>query len=64
MKWLGKCPSCSEWNQFAEEEISASPAAGLETQFHEDTIPICAIAAEERDRITTGIGEMDRVLGG
>ena len=64
LKWLGKCPSCSEWNQFAEEEISVSPAAGLETQFHEDTIPICAIAAEERDRIATGIGEMDRVLGG
>jgi DNA repair protein RadA/Sms len=64
-KWLGKCPSCSEWNQFVEEEVSTSPAAvDSELQFHEETLPICAIAAEEKGRIITGMGEMDRVLGG
>jgi DNA repair protein RadA/Sms len=64
-KWLGKCPSCSEWNQFAEEEISAS-IAGSDSKliFHEETIPICAIEATEKERIATGISEMDRVLGG
>jgi len=35
-KWLGKCPSCGEWNRFVEEEIrevdAAHPAVGLERQ--------------------------------
>jgi len=64
-KWLGKCPSCGEWNQFAEEEISTAVTgidAGL--QFREETRPLCAVDAEDRERIATGIGEMDRVLGG
>lgn len=64
-KWLGKCPSCSEWNQFVEEEVSTSLAAvDSELQFHEETLPIIAIAAEEKGRIITGMSEMDRVLGG
>ena len=64
-KWLGKCPSCESWNQFAEEEVGPANASGhSELQFHEDTIPITAIMAEEGERVTTGIGEMDRVLGG
>src|SRR5512140_417598 len=64
-KWLGKCPSCGAWNRFVEEEIrdaeAASPAG---VRF--DGVPqsIEAIAADEGDRITTGIAEMDRVLGG
>lgn len=64
-KWLGKCPSCSGWNQFVEEETSSTGSSGAsELQFHEDTIPISEIIADERERITTGLGEMDRVLGG
>ena len=64
-KLLGKCPSCSEWNQFAEEELtSAISGSDPELKFHEETIPICAIEATEKERIATGIGEMDRVLGG
>ena len=64
-KWLGKCPSCGEWNRFVEEEIrdveAASPAG---VRF--DGVPqsIDAIEADEGDRITTGLVEMDRVLGG
>jgi DNA repair protein RadA/Sms len=64
-KWLGKCPSCESWNQFAEEEVTQTAAtSNSELQFHEDTVPISAIMAEEGERIVTGIGEMDRVLGG
>lgn len=64
-KWLGKCPSCGSWNQFAEEEISPSTAAlASDLQFHEEPLPLCEIKGEERERISTGIAEMDRVLGG
>jgi DNA repair protein RadA/Sms len=64
-KWLGKCPSCESWNQFVEEEVSQIASTGnSELQFHEEIVPISAIMAEEGERIATGIGEMDRVLGG
>lgn len=64
-KWLGKCPSCGGWNQFVEEEIrdeGAGPFA--EMQFGEVPVPITDIPAEEKERLLTGIAEMDRVLGG
>ena len=63
-KWLGKCPSCGEWNQFVEEEIRTDPAVSSEFQFAGTPLPIDAITADERERIETGIAEMDRVLGG
>lgn len=63
-KWLGKCPGCHAWNRFAEEpEVSAAQpwrqavAAGKVTKMPE-------IEARDQDRLTTGIGEIDRVLGG
>ena len=64
-KWLGKCPSCEEWNRFAEEEIRAiDPAGPAGIQFNEAPLPIDEIVADEKERMTTGIAEMDRVLGG
>jgi DNA repair protein RadA/Sms len=64
-KWLGKCPSCSEWNSFVEEEIPDTDAARpAEIRFEGVPRSIDDIDAEEGDRIITGIAEMDRVLGG
>jgi DNA repair protein RadA/Sms len=64
-KWLGKCPSCSEWNCFVEEEIpDADTARPADIRFEGIPQSIDVIAADEGDRITTGIVEMDRVLGG
>ncbi len=64
-KWLGKCPSCEEWNRFAEEEVRAiDPAGPAGIQFNEAPLPIDEIVADEKERMTTGISEMDRVLGG
>ncbi|MGO9139142.1 MAG: DNA repair protein RadA [Syntrophales bacterium] len=65
LKWLGKCPSCDEWNRFAEEEIRAvDPAGPAGIPFNEAPLPIDEIVADEKERVTTGIVEMDRVLGG
>ena len=64
-KWLGKCPSCNEWNRFVEEEIrEIGPAVSMGISFNEAPLPIDDIVADEKERITTGIAEMDRVLGG
>ncbi|HOJ52156.1 MAG TPA: DNA repair protein RadA [Syntrophales bacterium] len=62
-KWLGRCPACGEWNRFVEEEVaSASPGRNL--KFHGTPVPITSIPAEERERWATGMGELDRILGG
>jgi len=64
-KWLGRCPSCGEWNRFVEEEIRDADAAHpADLRF--DGVPqsIETITADEGERLRTGIAELDRVLGG
>lgn len=64
-KWLGKCPSCNQWNPFVEEEIRSDPRNDRsEYAMSEAALPIDAIVSDERERISTGMPEMDRVLGG
>ena len=64
-KWLGKCPSCGAWNRFVEEELRVHDRSVLsDMQFDEPPLPIEEIHADEKERITTGITEVDRVLGG
>ncbi|TFG38397.1 MAG: DNA repair protein RadA [Syntrophobacterales bacterium] len=62
-KWMGKCPSCSEWNQFVEEEVRGG-GKPPEIGFDEVPVPIVDIEADEKDRLKTSIADMDRVLGG
>ena len=70
-KWMGKCPSCNAWNSFAQdvEEADTSKAAPKRISmipqsednravgFHELKVP-------DYMRKNTGLGELDRVLGG
>lgn len=64
-KWLGKCPACNEWNTFVEEEVRQIDGEGAqELKFNGTPMPIDAITADEGERVKSGIGEMDRVLGG
>ncbi len=65
LKWAGKCPSCGQWNTFVEEEIrEASPGTRAELTFNEKPLPIDTITSDERERLKSGIEEVDRVLGG
>ncbi|MCZ6675901.1 MAG: DNA repair protein RadA [Candidatus Poribacteria bacterium] len=65
IKWLGRCPECEQWNTFAEEiEEVASAQHWLTGQSAGKPEPITQITASESDRLLTGIGEFDRVLGG
>ena len=62
-KWLGRCPECGEWNALVEEVAEGTrPAGGLRSV--DGPQPITKVKASERDRLSTGIKEFDRVLGG
>lgn len=66
LRWLGQCPSCSEWNTLQEEvESSAkkvvSPAAKLRQML---PVRLTEIATGTTIRSLTGLGELDRCLGG
>src|SRR4051794_31888910 len=54
-RWLGRCPGCGEWASIVEECATAVAM---------DAIPIDRVPAESGERLRTGIGEFDRVLGG
>jgi len=67
-KWLGQCPDCGEWNSFVEERFRPSPQAsggGVVAHFR-STAPVVYKTIESQDdaRISSGIDELDRVLGG
>ncbi|MDO8549784.1 MAG: ATPase domain-containing protein, partial [Ignavibacteria bacterium] len=64
LKWLGKCPECDNWNTFTEEIIETSTR---KTSAYKGTFnlkKIDELEDAEKNRIITGIGELDRVLGG
>ena len=61
-KWLGRCPECGEWNTFVEERQSAR--ASTRRVVETPPVRLNEVQRAEGDRIATGIGELDRVLGG
>ena len=66
-KWIGRCPSCKEWNTYHEEIIA--PATSRETAFvinQEKRKPelLDEVKSDEHSRRKTGIPELDRILGG
>ncbi|MDE6558856.1 MAG: DNA repair protein RadA [Muribaculaceae bacterium] len=66
-KWLGKCPSCGEWNTFVEEKISAkSNRGGKRKGLIESSKPVrlSEIQSLEEPRIPFPSKELNRVLGG
>jgi DNA repair protein RadA/Sms len=66
-KWLGRCPECGEWNSFLEERQEATPAARgrpASAGIGGRPKPYAAVDGTDADRISSGIDEFDRVLGG
>ncbi|MDE6811580.1 MAG: DNA repair protein RadA, partial [Muribaculaceae bacterium] len=66
-KWLGKCPSCGEWNTFIEEKVSAKTEKGNKRKgLIESSKPIriSDIKSLEEPRIPLPSKELNRVLGG
>ena len=64
-KWLGRCPGCGEWNTLVEERHEAPPGprrrAGASPA---RPVRLAEVRAERLVRLGTGLGEVDRVLGG
>ena len=70
-KWMGKCPKCGAWNSFVEDFIDTSPQSKIAEAKHGYTIgsdsratPLDQLEADSCIRSLTGLGELDRVLGG
>lgn len=63
-KWSGQCPACKEWNTFVEEMVDKKNAKVRKELQEVNPIPLSGITISDEQRITTGILELDRVLGG
>ena len=69
-KWSGRCPACGAWNTIVEQAQSASgkgkkgAGSGKRLGHAVKAIPLTEIETEEELRFSTGMRELDRVLGG
>jgi DNA repair protein RadA/Sms len=59
-KWHGQCPGCGAWNTLAEEARGAPSRGGRAVK----PVRLAEVAAPRHARLSTGIGELDRILGG
>ena len=65
-KWLGKCTSCNEWNTYVEEVIAKESVSSGKAVIRSSNIPqkITDVRIEVKNRLNTGMTELDRILGG
>ncbi|MDX5300102.1 MAG: DNA repair protein RadA [Gammaproteobacteria bacterium] len=70
-KWPGQCAACRAWNSISEVRMArAAPASSRGTRYEgyagglSEVQTLAAVAVEDQARVASGIGELDRVLGG
>ena len=63
-KWMGQCPACGAWNSLTEAPKEAKQSVGSKAKKLSSAKRLSELDAEEELRFSTGIGELDRVLGG
>jgi DNA repair protein RadA/Sms len=67
-RWLGRCPSCNAWNTLSEERDTSANTTRLSAKAaspgRESSLRLSEVQPDAARRIHTGIGELDRVLGG
>jgi len=63
-KWVGRCTSCMAWNTLVEEVSQKKSAGGSPSARASAAVPIGEVDIDHAARLPTGIGELDRVLGG
>lgn len=67
-KWVGKCPSCNEWNTYVEELVQKTKSSSKDIwqTGTERSVPqkIQDVIFDQKGRISTGSTELDRTLGG
>ena len=62
-KWLGKCPACGSWNTMLEQK-KISSVSSINNLTYAHAIPLADVTTTASGRVSSGIGELDRVLGG
>jgi DNA repair protein RadA/Sms len=60
-RWFGKCPSCGTFGSLVEEKVGPAVAAGAQAK---PLLRLVDVRAEDAARVSTGVAELDRVLGG
>jgi DNA repair protein RadA/Sms len=67
-KWVGKCPDCNAWNSMSEERAPEAPSSAGAARYSQRATATATLYADVETahavRLSTGIGEFDRVLGG
>jgi DNA repair protein RadA/Sms len=65
-KWQGQCPDCGAWNSLTEAVAPAAPGRAQRAQYtgRVDLTRLDRVSVAKVERIATGLGEFDRVLGG
>ncbi len=67
-KWMGQCPACREWNTFVEEPVGKSSGGHGNASVRREQVPepvkLSGISTENSPRTSSGMKELDRVLGG
>ena len=66
-KWAGRCPSCGAWNTLVEQAVgdgAKAKAGGRSRALRAKAHPIAELDTAQEIRFPTGMGELDRVLGG
>ncbi len=66
-KWMGQCPGCKAWNSFVEEPVVKKASGKALSRLSGDSakpVTLEEIETSETERISSGMAELDRVLGG
>jgi DNA repair protein RadA/Sms len=63
LRWAGRCPECGEWNSLVEEIMERAAVGGGRTA-PARARPLAGVDVAEAERISTGVAELDRLLGG
>lgn len=64
VKWLGCCPGCGSWNTMVEMQAAPASSGARRSASPSHAVALQCISENDSKRVKTGIGELDRVLGG
>ena len=64
-KWQGRCPACGSWNTLVEQQtVKAEKSPARRSNLTSKAVPLSDLTTDSEIRFSTGIAELDRVLGG
>ncbi|MEW5723266.1 MAG: DNA repair protein RadA [Thermodesulfobacteriota bacterium] len=63
-KWLGRCPDCQAWDSMVRETVRPAVRTGFEGLEPPRPVTLDQVPLEKGNRVSTGLSELDRVLGG